>query len=327
MSDTDTNTNTNTNTEKFRFAALKVFLTYPTHLTRDEVQDLMTRCAKWNIKYWIYCHELGSHEENEEPYEHTHMLIWCHKKMQTTNCRFFDIADKHPNIQPVKNWNKSLDYVTKDDVFWSNFDYVKPLSVKKVISIVKESADRLDAVSKCATSLRDVLPILALCDTKNQHIDPELVNEYLTYEPKGWQVELFRELEKPLHEDREIHWWHEPRGNTGKTFACKMWMARHPDETVIISDSSATKDILNVLWDRENSGLKNNYVMVNLARQVEAREVIYKTIEQVKDGYWMSTKYKGGIHWGRKPHVHIFANWPPDMKMLSQDMWHVHPIE
>lgn len=246
--------------------------------------------------------------------------------METRNCRFFDIGDKHPNIQAVKNWNKSLDYVTKDGVFWSNFDYVRPMSVKKVINIIKESHDKLDAVSRCATSMRDVMPILALCDAKNHHIDDEVLAEYRGYEPKEWQVELFELLSKPHTEDREIHWWYETKGNTGKTFACKMWMARHINETMIVTDSSASKDILNVYWDAEATGKKIKYVLVNLARQVEAREAIYKTLEQMKDGYWTNTKYKGGIHWGKKPHVHVFANWPPDINMLSGDVWRVHEI-
>jgi len=46
-------------------------------------------------------------------------------------------------------------------------------------------------------------------------------------------------------------------------------------------------------------------------------------IEQVKDMFFYSPKYEGGMVCGPSPHVMIFSNKEPSMEAMSQDRWKI----
>jgi len=54
--------------------------------------------------------------------------------------------------------------------------------------------------------------------------------------------------------------------------------------------------------------------------------VSYSSIEKIKNGFYMSGKYEGGIINANCPWVVIFANFPPKWNKLSEDRWEVFEI-
>tara|TARA_B110000046_G_scaffold34501_1_gene37355 strand:+ start:144 stop:1106 length:963 start_codon:yes stop_codon:yes gene_type:complete len=83
----------------FRFAASKVHLTYKTHLDLEPYKaTVLAKLPK--IKMLSFVHDEGdADEEDPTPYAHTHVFIWTHENMDTTDPRFFDFQDIHPNLQ------------------------------------------------------------------------------------------------------------------------------------------------------------------------------------------------------------------------------------
>jgi hypothetical protein len=58
-----------------------------------------------------FVHEVGTEKENSPtPYEHTHVFVWCKKNIETTNQRYFDIDEIHPNIQNKRGieWARTI---------------------------------------------------------------------------------------------------------------------------------------------------------------------------------------------------------------------------
>jgi len=52
----------------------------------------------------------------------------------------------------------------------------------------------------------------------------------------------------------------------------------------------------------------------------------YTGMEEIKDMFFYSGKYEGGMVCGRNPHVMVFANEPPDYDKMSANRWKVTEI-
>jgi len=97
-----------TRAPNFKFQARKVFLTYPrSNLTKDELYTELH--AAHPIKLAYICIE--NHEDGTP---HLHAAITFEKKIVTRRPDVFDVQGFHPNIQAVRNWNASVNYVKKD---------------------------------------------------------------------------------------------------------------------------------------------------------------------------------------------------------------------
>ncbi len=108
---------------------------------------------------------------------------------------------------------------------------------------------------------------------------------------------------------RTILWIVDEKGGKGKTTFCK-WMALNRADTYLVRGN--TSDVLSQTPDDPKC------VMFNFSRD-SVRSVNYKTIENVKDGLFISGKYKGRNHICPNPHVWCFSNWPPDTRKFSDD--------
>ena len=51
--------------------------------------------------------------------------------------------------------------------------------------------------------------------------------------------------------------------------------------------------------------------------------VSYGSIEKIKNGYFMCSKYESKPIVRNSPHVFIFANFEPELDALSLDRWHI----
>lgn len=93
------------------FDASTFFLTYPqSNLTSEELLDFFK--TKGNLLWARICQE-----QHGDGGHHQHVVCRYDRRIQTRDCRFFDLNGQHPNIQSVRSVAKSLAYVSKDGQF------------------------------------------------------------------------------------------------------------------------------------------------------------------------------------------------------------------
>lgn len=137
-----------------------------------------------------------------------------------------------------------------------------------------------------------------------------------------WQKDIMNKLaEKP--DDRTINWIWEPKGCAGKTTFQK-YVYLNCENVIILSGKSADmkNGIVNFI---EKKGETPDIVLINVPR-CSQDFVSYEGIESIKDMFFFSGKYEGGMVCGANPHVYIFANEPPPTEKLSSDRWKIVEI-
>lgn len=97
---------------QFRFDGVRFFLTYPQ--SGDlQWQDVISHLQRVKPIAWArICKE--QHASGEP---HLHVVGQFASRLKTSNCRIFDVAGKHPNVQPVRSVAAALKYVSKDGEF------------------------------------------------------------------------------------------------------------------------------------------------------------------------------------------------------------------
>jgi len=138
-----------------------------------------------------------------------------------------------------------------------------------------------------------------------------------------WEMEIIDELtEEP--NDRTINWIWESKGGVGKTTFQK-WLFLNFDRVVILSGKGA--DMKNgIINYKEKNGYLPKIVLINVPRS-NIDYLSFCGLEEIKDMFFFSGKYEGGMVCGQCPHVYIFANSEPDRSRMSADRWLVRQIE
>ncbi len=135
---------------------------------------------------------------------------------------------------------------------------------------------------------------------------------------RPWQ-KLVIELIQTEPDGRTIHWFWESTGATGKTVLAKYIVANYNamvlggkgnDCLYAVSDWKDTNDLI---------------VIFDFSRQTE-EYISYSAMEKIKDGLFFSGKYESKMCIMNSPHVICFANFKPNLLMLSQDRWNVVQI-
>ena len=100
----------------FRFTSNRVHLTYRSHISFPAIENVIeNRCNK-GIKHASYVHETS---DQENTYDHTHVLLWFSTKLDTRNERIFDCEDVHPHIKAIRTdiqWDNTWNYHEKNPV-------------------------------------------------------------------------------------------------------------------------------------------------------------------------------------------------------------------
>lgn len=136
-----------------------------------------------------------------------------------------------------------------------------------------------------------------------------------------WQKDILRIVgERP--DDRTIHWyWGE--GGIGKTSMAK-YLSVHCGA---IPCSGKGADMRMGVCDyMEKHGQGPPIVVIPIPRSFSCEYLSYEGAETVKDGFFYSSKYKGGVCVYNPPHLIVLANEPPDTTKLSADRWHIVEI-
>ena len=113
-------------------------------------------------------------------------------------------------------------------------------------------------------------------------------------------------------------------GNLGKTSFCKYLTIKHG--AIALGGKGA--DMRNgVVEYQKTNGHTPELVLINVPRSFDLEYISYEGIENVKDMYFYSGKYEGGMICGNNPHVFVFANEPPSIHKLSKDRWVIREIQ
>lgn len=169
--------------------------------------------------------------------------------------------------------------------------------------------------------------------TKTEEQQPEpFVRFYYGYEPpevirtinpdKWWQKEIISILSAEA-DDRTIHWYWGV-GNIGKTSMAKYCAVHHG----AIPCSGKGADMRNAIVQYKATNWKcPKVVIVPIPRSFNHEYLSYEGIEQVKDMFFYSGKYEGGVVCGNPPHLIVLSNQEPDRSQLSMDRWHIVQID
>lgn len=145
----------------------------------------------------------------------------------------------------------------------------------------------------------------------------ETITESMLYE---WQRKIEAYILGPIH-PRQIPWWWEPVGNVGKTEFVKYLLLKYSFIEYCCAKSS--RDILTVANPE-----KTVYLLHFTREREEGTFTPWEAIESLKDGLISDSKLKKTCRnvIMNRPHVIIFANWPPPLGKLSADRFIVERI-
>jgi hypothetical protein len=139
----------------------------------------------------------------------------------------------------------------------------------------------------------------------------------------SWEKEIIKLVsEEP--DDRTIYWYWSSEGCKGKTTFCKYLTIKHG--AICLAGKGA--DVRNgVCQYLEKNGKTPELVVFPIPRSYNTDYLNYESLENIKDMYFYSGKYEGGMVCGNCPHLFVFANEPPDTDKCSTDRWVIRNID
>lgn len=139
---------------------------------------------------------------------------------------------------------------------------------------------------------------------------------------KTWQNDIINNLSfRPSK--RQINWYWDFIGNTGKSFLCKYLCLTYPG--VVIADGKKDN-----IFNQVNNCLLHKVIPKLIILDIPRTNIDYinyGVIEKLKDGCIYSGKYEGAVCIFPHPFVYIFANEKPEKNKISQDRWNIVNIK
>lgn len=130
---------------------------------------------------------------------------------------------------------------------------------------------------------------------------------------RPWQQELAERLNQPA-DNRTVNFIVDRVGDQGKSWFAKKWLETHPNAFLMRPGKHA--DMAYILPD------KLDVLFLDCTRK-QLEYVPYTLLEELKDGYVMSTKYETMAKRYAPLHIVVLMNEQPDMAALSQDRYKV----
>lgn len=138
-----------------------------------------------------------------------------------------------------------------------------------------------------------------------------------------WEEDLCKIVENEPSE-RQIYWYWSESGCTGKTTFARYLHRRYG--FICIGGKSA--DMKNNVKDyNDTNGFTPEGIVVNIPKSFNTDYICYTGLEEVKDMFFFSGKYEGGMIDGNPPHMIVFANEPPDTSKMSADRFVIRNVE
>lgn len=134
---------------------------------------------------------------------------------------------------------------------------------------------------------------------------------------RTWQQSLM-DLVKTSPHPRKVHWWWDETGGSGKSFMTNLLVRNHD------AFLAGGKKVDCLYAYKEHLA---TVIIFDLTRSQMGEFCPYSTMETLKDGRYLSTKYESVMVCRDEPaHLLVFANSPPDRSKMSEDRWDVHHI-
>lgn len=151
--------------------------------------------------------------------------------------------------------------------------------------------------------------------TFRRRIEPTYKLEIVLYK---WQEKILKICEAEPN-DRKIYYIIGRDGLEGKTTFAK-WLYMNLDRVVVLSGKASDMKNAIIDYQKKREDLPR-IIVINIPRSVNQTYISWTGIEEIKDMFFYSGKYEGGMICGRSPHVFIFANEEPDLSKVSNDRW------
>ena len=244
-------------------------------------------------------------------------------------------------ISPAKNWCFTLNNYTKDDieyiigvdssivpryVFQEEVGTSGTRHLQGFVSFSSKKRPKsvFTKINPHWEVCRNVKASIAYCmkqDTQNGQLFTRGVERpfKLDIELYDWQKDI-RDIVIKEPDDRTIYWFWEANGCRGKTTFAK-WLYINFPKVVVLSGKGADMKNGIIQYQEKNNSLPN-IVIINVPRSSQDF-ISYTGIEEIKDMFFFSGKYEGGMVCGKNPHVLVFANEPPRYDKMSEDRWSV----
>lgn len=155
---------------------------------------------------------------------------------------------------------------------------------------------------------------------KKKNDDIKIIHDDQLYK---WQVSLINDIKKENENCRTINWIWSTKGKTGKSQFCKYLIVKHNALCVGGRSTDMKHGICN--WIEKNKKAPN-IIIVDLSR-AKGNKISYSGIEDIKNGFFFSSKYESQMVVFNSPHILIFANEPPLIEMMSEDKWNIINID
>lgn len=145
-------------------------------------------------------------------------------------------------------------------------------------------------------------------------------------QPNGWQVAVHRMIKKPAGR-RHIIWIWEETGRTGKSEFATYLEVHH--QIVGLGLKAAGDNFYAVSELMQQSPKPNGFIFDvprSLPKSFDWADV-YMSMEKIKDGNFLSTKYvPKKVLFSKSMHIIVFSNVAPDYQALSHDRWRIYKI-
>lgn len=141
--------------------------------------------------------------------------------------------------------------------------------------------------------------------------------------PYPWQAEITALVSTPCQQARRIQWIYDRAGGAGKSVLVKKLMV---DKVAVMIPFMSTANAIALVI----KNLDKNAFFFDMPRK-KPKEIgandLYATIEMVKNGNIVNSKYEVKDALFDPPHVIIFSNWKPDLSCLSESKWDLYTID
>lgn len=133
---------------------------------------------------------------------------------------------------------------------------------------------------------------------------------------RPWQLAILNMIKEEPN-DRNIHWYWETVGNSGKSAFTKYLCVKHN----ALSVSGKSNDCKYAIVKYHEEKKRYPKIVIFDVPRTNLEYINYEAIESIKNGCFFSGKYECSQVIMNSPHIIIFANSPPDKSKLSQDRW------
>lgn len=269
-------------------------------LTRKKTSMKRVRGRKW-------CLTLNNYEEEEMAQIHKALEGWMSKwiigeevgESGTPHLQIYFQVKNPISCSSIKKLNDRLHIEKAKGNLKQNYEYCKKEGKYKT---------NINEVDFLSPQEREDLLILE--------------EEYKGVKWKNFQKEVLSRVGGKVN-GRKIYWYYEEVGNVGKSFVSKFLSIKFKEG--LICGNGKMADIFNQVNSNIAKGIFPKIILVDIPRD-SINYFNYGAMEKLKDGFFYSGKYEGGICRFRKPHIIIFSNDEPEYSKMSDDRYVVRKL-